>query len=384
MNARDIRRFHNRIPVALGYVNPSITHRPDGRIEAHEFFTKATAHSQATIPQLRKGGVNLVVFSHGPMDLKLLPGLTMVEYMLRCFDAQVTETERSPHCILIRSGEDVARTVREDKTGVILHFEDIPINGDMAMLRTYYRLGARVAHIFHQDESVGGNTDFSSPRVGLKKFGREVIREMEDMGMILDLAHSNDRTFADVMKITRKPVIDSHTVCRSLADYARACTDDQLRAVAATGGVIGVHFGFSGAQPDPAWIAARQGALRQMNRRLAVIERKYRSQPYKYLYHRWNPQAWPRSLGGEVEDGVKIWHAPMQALIEQIDHMVETVGIDHVGIGADYFSTCGILGIESADKLANLTAALLKRGYGKADVRKIMGENWVRFYKENL
>jgi len=81
---------------------------------------------------------------------------------------------------------------------------------------------------------------------------------------------------------------------------------------------------------------------------------------------------------------VKIWHAPMQALIEQIDHMVETVGIDHVGIGADYFSTCGILGIESADKLANLTAALLKRGYGKADVRKIMGENWVRFYKENL
>ena len=153
------------------------------------------------------------------------------------------------------------------------------------------------------------------------------IREMNALN-VADITHANDRTFADVIRFAEKPLIDSHTNCRALADYDRCCTDDQLRALAKQDGLIGVHFGFI-EKMDRVEDQKYNKMMRGFSRKMNELARKYK-EPYEFLEHRMDPFEWPICLGGAVDDGTPSHRAKMSRLGDHIEHMVKVAGIDHV------------------------------------------------------
>lgn len=376
-----VRALHRAAPVVLGYVNPWLDYGA-GTASARRMFIQRRPWAQQSVPLLREGGVDVVVYSHGNNCPSHFSGAAEIEYMLRCFDALIAEAERHPHARILRTKGDLDRALREGKLGILLHLTGAPIHGDLAMLRTYQRVGVRAAHPFLRDPRVGGYCG-GDPRVGLRPLGREILREMERLGMVVDLAHANDRCFRDALRVATRPVIDSHTCCRALVDVERNCADDQLRAIADTGGVVGAHFssrfiaGSDGARADLR--AFRQKFLRE---KVAELERRYKD-PYEFLARRFDPNAWPKALGGAVEDGTKIVRVSVGKLVDQIARMVDVAGVDHVGVGTDY-DLGDICEIDRVDKLPMLTAELVRRGFRPPEIRKILGENFLRVFRQCL
>ena len=215
---------------------------------------------------------------------------------------------------------------------------------------------------------------------GLSEFGKDVVYEMNRLGMMVDISHVSDRTFYRTLVITRAPVIASHSGARALCDAPRNMTDDMLRAVAnsggpgSKGGVVQVNF-YSGF-------------------RLAAVSRRAKS-----------PAAGGREGGAGLKDKYKgegrkprtdeidklqrqyadrIPRPPLSALIDQIDHIAKVAGIDHVGLGSDFDGVSGQLpeGIDSPADIPKITAALMARGYSAEDCRKILGGNLLRVFRE--
>ena len=373
-------------PIALSYVNPYVEYTPDGVACARKFFEATVAElpwMQAGIPRLISGGVRLVVLSHGINDPRLFPGAAGVDLMLRCLDALTEAAEKNPRCALIRNKADLRQAAGNDKLAVVLHLTGAPINGSLQVLRSYARLGIRAIHPFIRNSPLGG--DSSSAEATLTTLGRQAIREMERCAILVDLAHANDRTFREVMRITKKPVLDSHTACRALRDLPRNRTDEQLRAIAATGGVVGVHFAsqlLADLTDHPAYPAWRR-IITSVPETEARMRERF-PEPYAYMAHRYDALNWPLATGGAVEDGVTVPRATLSRLVEHIEHMIDVAGIDHVGIGSDYALSNICAGVETADKLPGLATALRRRGYQGPDLAKIMGENLLRLFEETL
>lgn len=376
-----VLKLHRTADVVLGYVNPWFEYGP-GTVSARSMFTQQRPWAQQSVPLLRKGGVDVVVYSHGNNCPKHFHGAAEIEYMLRCFDALICEAEAHPDTMIVRTRRDLDRALREKKLGILLHLTGAPINGDLAMLRTYHRLGIFCAHPFLHDERVGGCCG-GDQRVGLRPLGKAILREMERIGMLVDVAHANDRCFRDVMRVVTKPVIDSHTCSRVLTDFERNCTDDQLRAIASTGGVSGVHFssrlimGLEGLRGD-----VRARMIKVLHKQVAAMERRYKD-PYEFIAHRFDPNAWPKALGGAVDDGTKILRASVGKLVDQIARMVDVAGIDHVGVGTDY-DLGDMCEIDRVDKLPMLTGELVRRGFRPTEIRKILGGNFLRVFRQSL
>src|SRR5688572_28114160 len=212
MNKSEIKKLHREAVVCLSYVNPWIEYSPQG-ISARRYFTESAAWMEASIPMMRRGGVDLVVLSHGSPDPVRLPGAAGFDCLMKCYDAMIQEIERDKNCFLILSKRDLDRVGRGGKMGILLGITAAPFNNSLAELRTFFRIGVRTVHPFGNDPLLGGYAD-GPKELGLSHFGREVIREMERLGMLVDVAHTNDRTYADVMRFARKPLINSHTNCR--------------------------------------------------------------------------------------------------------------------------------------------------------------------------
>ena len=247
----------------------------------------------------------------------------------------------------------------------------------------YARLGVRSIHPFIGNSPLGGGA--AAPEATLTPLGRQAIREMERCSLLVDVSHANDLTFREVMRIVKRPVLDSHTACRKLRDIPRNRTDDQLRAIAATGGVVGVHFGsqmLDDLTNDPAYPAWRK-VIASVPDTEARMLRQF-PEPYAYLAHRYDPLNWPLSTAGAVEDGVKVPRATLSKLVDHIEHMVDVAGIDHVCIGSDYALSNICAGVESADKLPNLAAALRDRGYKEDELARILCGNLARLFEEVL
>jgi membrane dipeptidase len=208
---------------------------------------------------------------------------------------------------------------------------------------------------------------------GLTKFGRDVVREMNRLGMMVDVSHVSDKTFWDVMETTRAPVIASHSSARALADVPRNLTDEQMRAIAMSGGIVMVNFYASFV--DDAWREAwsATSAEREALTAAAAAQYRERGEPVPY------------SVALKVDRDYYAAHAAtlkrpsFERVVEHIDHAAKMAGINHVGIGTD-FDGFGILpeGLESAADLPKVFRALEQRGYTREQMRKIAGENLLR------
>jgi membrane dipeptidase len=210
--------------------------------------------------------------------------------------------------------------------------------------------------------------DINDPGVkhhnGLTDFGREVVREMNRVGMMVDISHVADRTFYDVIETSRAPVIASHSSARALANHPRNMDDNMLRALAKNGGVVMVNFYDVFLDPQKVEFDKEQTA------RTDELRKQYPNDPKQAdaELKKWlaaNPQS----------------RTPLSVLIDHIDHIVKVAGIDHVGIGSDFDGIplgSAPAGMEDIAHLPNITVELMKRGYSDADIRKVLGENFLR------
>ena len=269
--------------------------------------------------------------------------------------------------VLATTAEDVRRAARDGKFAVLLGIEGgHAIENSLAMLRTFHGQGVRYMTLTHTNTNdwADSSGDVGKEGVvrhgGLTEFGREVVREMNRLGMLVDVSHVADDTFWDVIETTKAPIIASHSSSRALTAHGRNVTDEMARAVAKNGGVVLLNFneGFVGAGPDemPAEAKAKQ----------AELEAKHgKGNRSEYEFLEWRREHWPA-----VE---------LSALVDHFVHLVEVAGVDHVGLGSDFDGVTLLpRGMESVAQLPALTAALKARGLSDGDLVKILGGNTLR------
>ena len=277
---------------------------------------------------------------------------------------------------------------QEHKIAILMGIEGgHSIEDSIPLLRQYYALGVRYmtltwANSNNWADSSGDIDKASVPHTkeGLTEFGKDVVYEMNRLGMMVDISHVSDKTFFRTLVITRAPVIASHSAARALCDAPRNMTDDMLRAVAnsggpnSKGGVIQVNF-FSGFLSQD-YRNALKAIEPETDKAVLDLKEKAKSEGREV------PEAEVDKLRRSYAD--RIPRPPLSVLIDHIDHIAKVAGIDHVGIGSDFDGVGGQLpaGIDSAADLPKITEALMARGYSAADCRKILGGNLLRVFRE--
>jgi membrane dipeptidase len=283
---------------------------------------------------------------------------------------------------LCTSPQDILAARAAGKFAVLMGIEGgHAIENSLALLRIYHALGVRYMTLTWANsndwaESSGDlrpePASAHEPRPhGLAPFGLEVIAEMNRLGMMIDVSHVSDRTFADVLAATRAPVIASHSCARALCNSPRNLTDDQLRALAANGGVCMVNFYAAFIDEDyrRAW-SAQKPALHAAEQALAA---DYAARNEPIPYHVSNQL--------DRDFAARVPRPPFASLIDHFDHIIRVAGIDHVGIGSDFDGISALPeGIDSAADLPKITEALMARGYSAEDVRKVLGGNLMRVF----
>jgi membrane dipeptidase len=267
------------------------------------------------------------------------------------------------------TAEDIRRIARKGKIAALMGIEGgHAIEDSLHALRMFYKLGIRYMTLTHTNTNNWADSegDWNNPNVkhhnGLTDFGRQVVREMNQLGMMVDVSHVADKTFYDVIETTKAPVIASHSSCRALANHTRNMTDDMLRAVAKNNGVVMINF-YDGFLDSRKAETAMQRRARQDE-----LTRNYPNDPKRVAEEmkKWN-------------EANQIGTTPFSVLMEHFIHVIKVAGIDHVGIGSDFDGVPALPeGMEDISRLPNITVELMKRGYSDADIKKVLGENILR------
>jgi membrane dipeptidase len=283
--------------------------------------------------------------------------------------------------IMAFSVEDIERAHRQRKLAALMGIEGgHSIENDIHLLRDFYRLGVRYMTLSwsNTNEWADSSGDIDDPKIqhhnGLTDFGKQVVREMNGMGMMVDISHVADKTFWDVIATSKAPVIASHSSARALCNAPRNMTDDMLKAVAKNGGVVDVNF-FSGFLDQHYWNEAKAQHREQEAAIHDYLEKlKAERKPVEFMDEDRITREWM----------AKIPRPPFKSLIDHIDYIAKIAGVDHVGLGSDFDGVAGATpqDMDSAADLPKITQALLDRGYSAGDIHKILGGNILRVFKE--
>lgn len=325
---------------------------------------------QVDFPRLREGGMHAPFFAlwvptfySGSEAIRRT--LQLREAVQRLIDSHPTQAE------LATTAADVVRIVKAKRLAITLTLEGgHQIADDIAVLRMYHRLGIRAMTLTHFRNTNWADSSTDKPEHnGLTDFGREVVRDMNRIGMMVDISHVSDKAFFDAIEVSTKPVIASHSSCRALTDVPRNMTDDMLRALAKNGGVVGINFapGFVNQDDARQEMSAISGmAARQSPLAGRALDDYAREEHFR-----------------DFAPSRRAVHARLDDVADHIEHAVKIAGIDHVGIGSDFDGIQSApRGLEDVSQMPVLTAVLLKRGCTPADIRKIMGGNFLRVYRE--
>jgi membrane dipeptidase len=279
--------------------------------------------------------------------------------------------------VFATTAADVRRAKKEGKVAVFIGVEGgHAIQNSLDKLRQLYAQGARYMTLTWNNgndwagSSVGVN---GTRKGGLTPFGKSVVREMNRLGMLVDISHVSDSTFYDAVATSTAPVIASHSSSRALGGHPRDMTDDMIRAVAKNGGVVNVNFYASFI--DPKFRAAEDSVTR-------ILEAKGRAEAAR-------PGADTAKIRAEysakIDSAIRtLPRPPLSVLIDHFDHIAKVAGVDHVGIGSDFDGVDGLLPADMLDVtyLPHIVQGLLDRGYSEADIRKILGGNMMRVMEQ--
>jgi membrane dipeptidase len=323
------------------------------------------------VPRARDGGLNAVFMAvYVPSSLQSRPGdaFSYANGILDIADRVVDET---PPLRRATSPGQVRAIVDDGDMALALSMENAAgLGGDLDALAHFYDRGVRSITLLHADHNRLGDASYDRrpPRWGgLSPFGREVVREMNRLGMLVDVSHASDATARDVLETSSAPVIASHSSCRRFTPgWQRNLSDELIRRIAEGGGVVLITFGSNFLRPE---YRAEEGRIREAT--------------YGYI----EAQGWPRSS----PEAIRHRHRQRTAnpvgsvadVADHIDHAVSVAGIDHVGIGSDFDGIFALpAGLQDAADYPNLVAELLRRGYERDDLEAIFGGNLLRVWRE--
>lgn len=335
--------------------------------------TAATSDGDFDYPRAIAGGLDVAFMSiYTPAELEASGGGAQLAHQL--IDSVEAMASRAPNAFaLVRSTADVRRLTAPGRVLLTLGMENgSPIEGKLDNLRVFHARGVRYVTLAHGKSNHISDSSYDEKRPwdGLSPFGVEVVQEMNRLGMMVDVSHLSDAAIRDVLETSNAPVIASHSSARHFtSEWERNLSDELIQAIATKGGVVQVNFGSSFITAKAqAWTQAEHAAreiyekangLASDSEAVSVFTEKYTAQ-----------HPFPFATIGEVAD--------------HYDHIVKLVGIDHVGIGSDFDGVGPSLpiGLKSVADYPKLVAELMRRGYGDADLRKLLGENLMRVWAE--
>jgi membrane dipeptidase len=342
--------------------------------------TDPADNGHISLDKARAGNLSAEFFS-----IWVEPKTNQGHFAVRTFDLIDSVYEQaarhSDRMMMAFSVADIERAHQQHKLAALMGIEGgHSIENDMHLVRDFYRLGVRYMTLSwsNTNEWADSSGDIKDPKVqhhnGLTDFGKQVVLEMNRLGMMVDISHVADKTFWDVIATTKAPVIASHSSARALVNHPRNMTDEMLQAVAKNGGVVQVNF-FSGFD-DAKFLAASEAQAKDRDAAVdAYLSKKKASgESLTYLDEDKIEREW---MG-------KIPRPPLSSLIDQIDHIAKVAGVDHVGLGSDFDGVSGAMpvGMDSAADLPKITQGLLDRGYSAENIRKILGGNLLRVFRE--
>jgi membrane dipeptidase len=335
-------------------------------------FDMAERHTDGHIdvPRMREGGMNAIFFSIW-IDGRIM-GPPAVQKAIDQIDAVHQMVQKDPKdLVFCRTAAEVRAAHAQGKIAVLIGVEGgHMIGNDIRVLRTFGDLGVRYMTLshFYNDEWADSSTDKPAHN-GLTDFGKDIVREMNRQGIMVDISHVSDKTFYDALEVSKAPLIASHSSCRALCNHVRDMSDEMIKALASKGGVIQINYekSFIDQPYKDAYDKISGGVVEAMNNATKDCGTDQECVESKV-----------RELQKSMESSGKLPPVSWERIIDHIDHVVKLVGADHVGLGSDFDGATMPTGMEDCTKLPKITEALMRKGYSEADLRKILGGNLLR------
>lgn len=336
---------------------------------------KDLRRSKIDIPRMKEGGLDAVwlaaFLGQGPRNPEYnlrakLEAEKIIEDIYRVAEETKDETG------IALTPADAYQLEKEGKRALYIGIENgYPIGTDLSLVKSFYDRGARYITLCHtsNNDICDSSTD-DEEHGGLSDFGKEVVTEMNDLGMLIDVSHISDKSFYDVLELTKVPVIASHSCARAICDSPRNLTDEMLVKLAENGGVIQMCILSAYVKPQPPNL--------QKDSAIAALRKKYRN--FQELSEEEMEQA--RIEWYTLHDKYPSEKAFVTDVVDHIDHIVKVAGIDYVGIGTDFDGGGGITDCNDASELGRITLELVKRGYTEEEIIKIWGGNFMRVFDE--
>ena len=358
------RALHRQVPLIDGHNDYPWAVRQNAKGDTEQLdIAKPQPTLHTDIARLKAGGVGAQFWSvYVPADLQ---GQSAVTATLEQIDIVHRMMRKYPQTFeLALTADDVERIFKKGKIASLIGMEGgHSIDNSLAALRMFYRLGARYMTLTHSKSLAWADSATDTEKLaGLSKFGEDVVREMNWLGMLVDLSHVSPDTMKDALAVVEAPVIFSHSSARAVTDVPRNVPDDVLRMLPKNGGVVMVTF-------VPGFLSSKVAAWSRLQ--TAETARLQQQFPTDEAARKAGIDAWTKANPAP--------RATLTEAADHIDHIKKVAGIDHIGIGGDYDGITSVpVGLEDVSKYPDLTAELLRRGYSDGDVRKILGLNVLR------
>ncbi|MEW5795586.1 MAG: dipeptidase [Candidatus Zixiibacteriota bacterium] len=344
-------------------------------MEGADFGTRDTA-GDMDIPRLRDGGIDLQVMACWLSTTTPLEECRPhVDSML---DSLMVQLDRYPDEVAVcRTAADAERIIASNKTAVFIGIENgVAIANDTANLRHFYERGVRYMTLTHtaSNDWCISSADTAPAFQGLTDLGRDIVRKMNELGMIVDISHASPTAVDEVLEITTDPIIASHSCVYALCKHDRNLTDDQIRAIAANGGVIGINF-YNGYLSDE-W-------NRMADSLFEAYEPTFDSVDSTFVDDKTGRRAARAVLFEEIERKLAPVGVNVATVVDHIDYIVKLVGPDHVALGSDFDGVFALpAGLDDCTGVPRITEELLARAYSEGDIRKILGGNFMRVFRQ--
>lgn len=333
--------------------------------------------SKVDLPRMEEGGLDAAFFAvfigQGPRtdsgnNIAYQRAMILFDTLYAAIGRNTDKAE------IARNSEDAYRIEKEGKRAIYIGMENgYPIGKDIDKLKEFYDLGTRYITLCHSrhNDICSSSSDKNPPEiVGLSEFGEEVVREMNQLGIMVDVSHASDESFYDILEVSEVPVIASHSCARYLCNSHRNLDDDMLKALAENGGVIQMCI-LSSYVEEPAPNPARDSAM-------TALREKYNN--WENLSDEQLKSA--RSEWQQLNVDFPRFLSTVEKVVDHIDHIVAVAGIDHIGIGTDFDGGGGVEGCYDVSEMGNITLELVKRGYTEEEIEKIWGKNFMRVFRQ--
>ena len=328
------------------------------------------ANGNIDIPRMKEGGLDALFFSIWvPSDLT---GPPAVKRAMDLIDAVREAVRTHPGDLMpATTAADVRKAAADHKIAALMGMEGgHMIDDDLRLLRLYAALGVRYLTLTHFKNNNWADSSTDKPaHNGLTPFGRDVVRELNRLGVMVDISHVADKTFYDALEVTTAPAIASHSSCRAISHHARNMTDEMLRALAKNGGVAMINYEVSFLSEE--YRVASEKKSGDVVARLAAMSKQCGGDEACATLEE-------SKINREAMEKGQLPKVTWEKIVEHIDHAVKVAGADHVGLGSDFDGATMPIGMDDASMLPKITDALLKKGYSEQDVEKILGGNLLR------